>query len=91
MHVPRNEIELVLNELSRVVKDEGIIFIGLYGGKDDEMYRENDFNPGPRFFSSWTFKTFRGILDKKFTHIESGRIEFDGYEFHWFILKNSGG
>ncbi|WP_096154879.1 MULTISPECIES: class I SAM-dependent methyltransferase [Bacillus] len=51
LHVPKNELDKVLKEIKRVLKPGGLLYYGVYGGKNSEGVWENDFYEPKRFFS----------------------------------------
>ncbi|WP_282937145.1 class I SAM-dependent methyltransferase [Paenibacillus sp. RC67] len=54
LHVPKGELGLVLAEISRVVKADGLFYMGVYGGRDSEGIWEDDTYEPKRFFSFYT-------------------------------------
>ncbi len=94
LHVPFEELIGVLGEIKRVLYDDGVVFIGNYGGKDCETVLEASNGVGLRFFSSITFERYKKKLeDADFCILESGLLEpEDGFSFNYYILgKNISG
>lgn len=50
LHVPKAEIHQVIKELKRVIKPEGLFYMGMYGGTESEgIWMEDSFEL-KRFF-----------------------------------------
>ncbi len=66
LHVPKSDIHVVLKEVKRVLKDDGIFYLGLYGGKSSEgIYEEDTYEP-KRFFACYTMDELIEILKAYF-------------------------
>lgn len=66
LHVPKSDIRVVLKEVKRVLKDDGIFYLGLYGGKSSEGIYEEDFYEPKRFFACYTMDELIEILKAYF-------------------------
>jgi SAM-dependent methyltransferase len=51
LHVPNAELTNVLQGIAGVMKQDGLFFLGVYGGRDEESIREDDDYEPKRFFS----------------------------------------
>ena len=51
LHVPKADFAAVLTSVQRVLKPEGLFYLGQYGGRDFEGEHPNDHYEPPRFFS----------------------------------------
>ncbi|WP_144941979.1 bifunctional 2-polyprenyl-6-hydroxyphenol methylase/3-demethylubiquinol 3-O-methyltransferase UbiG [Paenibacillus sp. 32O-W] len=51
LHVPNHEMGDVLSGIRRVLKPDGVFFLGLYGGQDSEGIWEEDWCEPKRFFA----------------------------------------
>lgn len=60
LHVPKVSLPAVLKNIHTVLKDEGLFYMGVYGGRDSEGVWEDDTYIPKRFFS---FYTNEDILD----------------------------
>ncbi len=92
LHVPKADLVDTLKEIKRVLKPNGIFFIGVYGGSNFEGIWEDDFYEPKRYFSFYTNEEMNTILSEHFS-IESFKVvpkEVVGGEYHFqsFILKN---
>ncbi|WP_028551072.1 class I SAM-dependent methyltransferase [Paenibacillus sp. UNC451MF] len=54
LHVPKPELGQVFAEIRRVLKADGLFYMGVYGGRDSEGVWENDTCEPKRFFSFYT-------------------------------------
>ncbi len=50
MHLPGGEFEAALAEVARIVQPEGFVRLGMWGGVDEEVVWEDDFQDPPRTF-----------------------------------------
>lgn len=69
LHVPKNEIGGVLSEIKRVMKPDGLFYMGLYGGTDSEGVWENDWCEPKRFFASYSDRSIRALAGQYFKEI----------------------
>ena len=80
LHVPKNDLRHVLNEINLVLETGGLFYMGLYGGQDTESeFIKSEVSDAPRFFafhSDAYLKTALGnyveILDFETLDIGSG-------------------
>ncbi len=88
LHVPKNDLSLVLKEIHRVLKPNGIFFLGVYGGREFEGINEKDNYEDKRFFSFYHFEDYKWGLSQYFEIISSDKeVIKDDVEFHHFILR----
>ncbi len=81
LHVPKRSLHSILEGVSRILKRNGVFFIGIYGGESSEGIFENDFYRPKRYFSRYTDEELKSILKEyfqiiKFEHIDIGKNEF---------------
>lgn len=66
LHIPKGEIRKVLEGIKRVLKPEGLFYIGIYGGKDFEgVWAEDTYEP-KRFFSFYENQAIKELLSEFF-------------------------
>jgi ubiquinone/menaquinone biosynthesis C-methylase UbiE len=66
LHVPKAQLELVLREVRRVMKPDGLLYMGVYGGVNQEGIWEQDFHEPKRFFSFYKDEDLENILTAYF-------------------------
>ncbi len=66
LHVPKSDIRIVLKEIKRILKEDGIFYLGLYGGKSSEGLYKEDFYDPKRFFAFYTMEELLEILKEYF-------------------------
>ena len=66
LHVPKADFAKVLQEIRRVVRPEGLIFILMHGGHNFEGVREEDFYEPKRFFALYADDELQLILERYF-------------------------
>ncbi|WP_171051910.1 class I SAM-dependent methyltransferase [Alteribacter natronophilus] len=81
LHVPKARLGDVLGEIRSSLKEDGLFYLGLYGGEDSEGVWEEDPYEPKRFFS---FHTEMGIR-------EAVRPYFDVLEFRQITLEKGPG
>lgn len=54
LHVPKSELPAALREIGRVLKPDGLFYMGVYGGVDSEGVWEQDHYEPKRFFAMYT-------------------------------------
>lgn len=66
LHVPKEDFADVLQEIRRVVRPGGLIFIVMHGGRSFEGVREKDFYEPKRFYALYADDELRRILERFF-------------------------
>lgn len=92
LHVPRNDLDLVLDSISDVLNENGIFFYGVYGGQDKEDTITDNSKMGmPRFFSFLTDDSLLKTVKDKFDVIDFQPIDIGSsspnFHFQALILK----
>jgi cyclopropane fatty-acyl-phospholipid synthase-like methyltransferase len=88
LHVEKNKLEEVLIEIKKSLNENGLFFLGVYGGQDSEGIWESDYYEPKRFFSFYTNDKIKNILEKHFEIISFEDIETKTLNFQAFTLKN---
>lgn len=93
LHVPKADFADVLQEIRRVVRSGGLIFIIMHGGQSFEGVREEDFYEPKRFYALYANDELQLILERffqvlSFEVIEGG--ESGGTSFQAISLRNQG-
>lgn len=70
LHVPKKSIEEVLKNIKRVLKPNGLFYLGLYGGDNFEGIWKEDIYEPKRFFSFYKDEMIKELVQKYF-EIES--------------------
>ena len=96
LHVPKADLPAVLTEIKSVLAEDGLFYMGVYGGVDSESeYVRAEVSDAPRFFSYHSEENLKFTLEKYFCIISFEQFEISrGTETHIFqsvILKNSVG
>jgi SAM-dependent methyltransferase len=92
VHVPDSRIDDVLGEVARVVRPEGVIGIGTWGGRDWEGTSDfTRFDP-PRFFSLRSHDRWRSIVERHGDVVSYDTFETaqPGWEYQFAILRTDG-
>lgn len=70
LHLPKSEWSLALTEIRRVLKPEGLFFLGVFGGNDFEgVWEEDDYRP-KRFYTFMTDDELQKIVGSYFEVID---------------------
>lgn len=91
LHVPKKSLKIILKEIKRVLKDDGIFYMGLYGGRSSEGIWENDFYEPHRYFSFYEDEEIKEIISEIF-EIDEFKSRYgirDGFSFQSMILKKN--
>ncbi|WP_409250924.1 class I SAM-dependent methyltransferase [Bacillus sp. SCS-153A] len=67
LHVPKKDIDGVLKSINEVLTDNGLFYLGLYGGKDHEGVWEDDAYEPKRFFAFHSSASIQKLVAKYFT------------------------
>lgn len=63
LHVPKSEVSKALDEISRVLKDRGILGLGMIEGSE-ELYRQSSDISALRWFSFYSKEEIENLLAK---------------------------
>lgn len=75
LHVPKTDLQQVLNEINLVLNEKGLFYMGVYGGVDTESEFVNDVTDTPRFFSYYSESKIKEVLSNVFDIIEFQQID----------------
>ena len=66
LHIPKDDIHLVLEEIHRVVKSGGLVHIAIKEGEAEMVLKEDDYGyEYSRFFSFWNIESFLSELKEQ--------------------------
>jgi SAM-dependent methyltransferase len=92
LHVPKEDIRGVLNEIKRVLKPSGLFYLGVYGGENSEGIWEDDPYTPKRFFSFYDDASLKGLLSELFIieyfEVVPKDIVGGKYHFQSVIIRN---
>ena len=82
LHVPKADLDNVLNEIRKVLNPNALFYMGVYGGVDFEKdYVKAEVSKTPRFFSYYSQDNLKAILKNHFQI-----VSFEQYE----VTKKNG-
>jgi SAM-dependent methyltransferase len=91
LHLREAELPETLKGISRVMRPQGLFYLGVYGGFDFEGVWENDSYEPKRFFSFLTDEHLRSIAEETFDLLAFNTIPVDkekpGLHFQSLILR----
>ena len=90
LHLTKAEFPQVLRKIDRLLKTEGVVFIGIYGGRDHEGVWEKDSYHPKRFFSFFTDEHLKQEVTRVFDIISFESIHpepEDDLDFQWLMLR----
>jgi SAM-dependent methyltransferase len=91
LHVPKNDLPVVLSEIKRVLKPKGLFYVGVYGGYDFEGIWDEDTYTPKRFFSFFTHDGIIQAVGKYFeiAYYKTIALENRRTDFQSIILRKS--
>ena len=93
LHVPKSDLPEVLQSISDALNDNGLFYMGVWGGRDSEhIYTLGEVCETPRFFSFFTKEKLRDELQNVFEIVSFEQIDnaHDGTDFQSVILRKTG-
>ena len=91
LHVPNQELDLVLEGIRRVLKPSGLFYLGLYGGEDTEGIYEMDSYRPKRFFSLYKEETIQEKIGRYFfiEKFQVIQVNHHDMKFYSMIIRNT--
>jgi SAM-dependent methyltransferase len=86
LHLPKTELPIVLQNIRRVLKPNGLFFLGVYGGFDFEGVWEKDSYDPKRFFSFYSDEILKQIVIQSFTLLSFKQIVSGAGDLHFQSL-----
>lgn len=83
LHIPKRDFTHILQLISNVLVDNGIVYIGMFGGINREGVYEKDFLTPKRFFNSYTDESLIELLSQYFEVITFENKPLEKNEFHY--------
>jgi SAM-dependent methyltransferase len=92
LHVPKANLDSVLKEIHRVLRDGGLFFCGVYGGQDTEGIWEKDNYEPKRFFSMYPDEDIEKIMSSTFQLIDFHTVSMGegAPHFQSILLRKEG-
>jgi SAM-dependent methyltransferase len=89
VHVPRSQLRDVLAGIRRVIKPDGLFYLGLYGGLEFEGVWDDDYFEPKRFFCHHVDEDLRALVETFFSVESFRRIPrgWRGLHFQSLILR----
>jgi ubiquinone/menaquinone biosynthesis C-methylase UbiE len=88
LHIPKKDIPTVLDEVWRVLKDNGIVHFALKSGEGEDVLTEDDYGyEYSRFFSFWDMNDFVKELKKHSFEILRAETEKKSRSGHTIWIK----
>lgn len=86
LHIPKDEFRLTLENIKRVLKPDGLFFLGMYGGLDFEGIWDKDSYTPQRFFAFYTDETLQQLVGELFDLVSFKRVRVENGDLHFQSL-----
>ncbi len=84
LHVPKRKLSSVLRSIEGVLRPTGLLYLGVYGGRESEGVWQNDHYEPQRFFSFYTDDQLQDVVTQAFDLHTFKRIELGtGQDLHF--------
>jgi SAM-dependent methyltransferase len=83
VHVPKRDLDRVLTEISRVLKPDGLFYLGMWGGIDVEGVWEEDLYEPKRFFSFFPDEAIKERVSRHFDPVSFEKVETGNGKLHF--------
>lgn len=93
LHVPKNDLPIVLNSITQVLNPNGLFFYGVYGGHNKEDVITDNTKMGlPRFFSFFSDESLLNAVVNHFEVVDFQHIDIGSSRpsFHFQALTLRG-
>jgi SAM-dependent methyltransferase len=90
LHVPTPDLPRVLKAISEVLVPGGLLYVGTWGGENQEGPVDDPRYPVPRFFAFRSDQVMRQLLSERFDILSFTAFERpDDNRFQSFILRKT--
>ncbi len=84
LHTPKVELPQTLMGIHRVLKPNGLFYLGVYGGRDFEGIWQEDWNEPKRFFAYYRDEDLLDVIRTIFELVYFRRVTVErGADFHF--------
>jgi ubiquinone/menaquinone biosynthesis C-methylase UbiE len=84
LHIPKKELPVVLKNIQRVMKPNGLFYMGVYGSEtESEHIWENDPYTPKRFFAFYSDEYVQEITSQYFEQISFKKVTFEENQPHF--------
>lgn len=83
LHVPTHDLPIVLQKLCELLRPDGLFFIGVYGGFEEEGPHGEDWHDPPRFFAHHTDEFMQQATAPYFDLVSFKAIPIEGQAWHF--------
>jgi SAM-dependent methyltransferase len=87
LHVPTPDLPRVLEAIEGVLVPGGLLYVGTWGGADEEGVMQDEHHPVPRFFAFRSDGRMREALAERFLVVSFTTIDVAGNHFQSFVLE----
>jgi SAM-dependent methyltransferase len=87
LHVPTPDLPRVLEALEEVLVPGGLLYVGTWGGADEEGPMRDDQHRVPRFFAFRSDERMRQALAERFRVLAFTTFDVGGNHFQSFVLE----
>ena len=90
LHVPTRDLSTVLRKLRNLLRPDGLFFLGVYGGTEQEGLHEHDWHNPPRFFAHHTDEFMQNATAPFFDLVSFKSIPLHGgiWHFQSMVLRH---
>jgi SAM-dependent methyltransferase len=83
LHVPKDSLTQVLNQIDRILKPDGFLYMGLYGGYESEgIWAEDSYRP-QRFFAFYEDEHIQRKVSEVFDIEQFDVLPMEGMTVHY--------
>mgnify|MGYP002507984805 CR=1 FL=1 len=88
LHVPKTDLPKVFQEIHTVLERDGLFYLGVYGGEDNETdFINSGVSDAPRFFTFYSEKYLKNVLKDFFQIVDFKTIPVGTNRFHSVLLR----
>ena len=88
LHIPKQDFDRILRLISRLLKESGLMYLGLWGDENFEGIWEQDIYEPKRFFSFWKTEALLEVVQRSFRLEYYRRLEpREGRVFNSLIVR----
>ena len=86
-HLPKSNFPAVIDKISSILKDKGMLFVSVRKGKEEGFFDDRHLSGAVRFFSHWEQEELISLFKESFEVVDKEDVNSRGRDFLLFLFR----